>query len=74
MPPLLADFTHARVCKPFCEKFLTLPGLIHTNRLSFEKSYTNKNRLKIRQRLYTGIWGIQPILFCPVTEKIGGNL
>ena len=25
MPPLLADFTHARVCKPFCEKFLTLP-------------------------------------------------
>ena len=25
MPPLLADFTHARVCKPFCEKYLTLP-------------------------------------------------
>ena len=24
-PLLLADFTHARVCKPFCEKFLTLP-------------------------------------------------
>ena len=22
---LLADFTHTRVCKPFCEKFLTLP-------------------------------------------------
>ena len=28
MPPLLADFTHARVCKPFCEKFLTLPTRI----------------------------------------------
>ena len=23
--PLLADFTHARPCKPFCEKYLTLP-------------------------------------------------
>ena len=27
MPPLLADFTHARPCKPFCEKYLTLPGV-----------------------------------------------
>ena len=26
-PPLPADFTHTRVCKPFCEKFLTLPIL-----------------------------------------------
>ena len=25
IPPLPADFTHARVCKPFCEKYLTLP-------------------------------------------------
>ena len=25
MPPLLADFSHARACKPFCEKYLTLP-------------------------------------------------
>ena len=24
-PPLLADFTHAKPCKPFCEKSLTLP-------------------------------------------------
>ena len=24
-PPLLADFTHARACKLFCEKYLTLP-------------------------------------------------
>ena len=28
MPPLLADFTLARPCKPFCEKFLTLPSLL----------------------------------------------
>ena len=26
MPPLLADFSHARACKPFCEKYLTLPA------------------------------------------------
>lgn len=25
MPPLLADFSHAKACKPFCEKYLTLP-------------------------------------------------
>lgn len=25
-PPLLADFSHIRVCKPFCEKSLTLPS------------------------------------------------
>ena len=25
MPPLLADFIHARGCKPICEKSLTLP-------------------------------------------------
>ena len=24
-PPLLADFIHHRVCKPICEKLLTLP-------------------------------------------------
>ena len=27
MPPLLADFSHARACKPFCEKYLTLPEI-----------------------------------------------
>ena len=25
MPPLLVDLIHARACKPFCEKSLTLP-------------------------------------------------
>ncbi len=25
MPPLLADFIHPGVCKPICEKSLTLP-------------------------------------------------
>ena len=27
MPPLLADFIYNRVCKPICEKSLTLPPL-----------------------------------------------
>ena len=27
MPPLLADFIHARGCKPICEKSLTLPDI-----------------------------------------------
>lgn len=40
--------------------------------LSFE--HYQKNRLKILQRLYTGMWEIQPILFCLVIDKIGGNL
>lgn len=26
MSPLLADFIHARGCKPICAKLLTLPG------------------------------------------------
>ena len=28
MPPLPADFTHSRACKPICEKSLTLPYII----------------------------------------------
>ena len=28
-PPLLADFIHARGCKPKCEKLLTLPKAEH---------------------------------------------
>ena len=41
MPPLLADFSHARPCKPFCENSLTLPiitrlprNFIHGNRFA----------------------------------------
>ena len=28
--PLLADFIHSRLCKPFCEIFLTLPSIKQT--------------------------------------------
>ena len=31
MPPLLADFIRAKVCKPICEKFLTLPKIMAMN-------------------------------------------
>ena len=33
MPPLLADFIHPRVCKPICEKSLTLPVCKLRNRI-----------------------------------------
>ena len=33
MPPLLADFIHARVCKLKCEKFLTVPKYIRVHDL-----------------------------------------
>lgn len=29
MPLLLVDFIYTRGCKPFCEKYLTLPTVIH---------------------------------------------
>ena len=36
-PPLLADFSHARACKPFCENSLTLPKLKTLEQLRAEK-------------------------------------
>ena len=40
-PPLLADFTHTRVCKPFCEKYLTLPR--------DERHYENMEKREAKQ-------------------------
>ena len=48
MPPLLADFTHARPCKPFCEKYLTLPEnreKIIKQKLSVEERKARNHRL-----------------------------
>lgn len=42
MPPLLADFTHARVCKPFCEKFLTLPDMLVLHSGKHLRNHTTK--------------------------------
>ena len=38
-PLLLADFTLARPCKPFCEKFLTLP--LEVAILAFQQSWNS---------------------------------
>ena len=35
MPPLLVDLIHARACKPFCEKSLTLPEVLDAAVLEF---------------------------------------
>ena len=37
-PPFLADFIHAKPCKPFCKKLLTLPTCFH----SAEKKHSSK--------------------------------
>ena len=37
-PPLLADFSHARPCKPFCENSLTLP-----NKIAFDLREAHKD-------------------------------
>ena len=36
-PPLLADFSHARPCKPFCENSLTLPRRMNSIRSRAEE-------------------------------------
>ena len=41
--PLPADFTHARACKPFCEKYLTLPAQETGISKSALGSYENDN-------------------------------
>jgi hypothetical protein len=37
MPPSPADFIHARACKPFCEKSLTLPPRFSQGRILINK-------------------------------------
>ena len=46
MPPLLADFTHARPCKPFCEKYLTLPGALSPQEPEKDKKEGRKKKAK----------------------------
>ena len=62
MPPLPADFIHARACKPICEKYLTLPHLLRTwNFRAWDYLYTeNMNIVKKLQKMlipshFTGI-------------------
>ena len=44
-PPLLADFSHARACKPFCENSLTLPLNIPPPRSGTQSSKSEKDLL-----------------------------
>ena len=57
MPPLLADFSHARACKPFCEKYLTLPGQValferrtHFGDTNFGRKYLNQLPREVIER------------------------
>ena len=56
MPPLLADFSHARACKPFCEKSLTLPysdlvlsGKLYSYLADIDTQARNKLHLLVTQ-------------------------
>jgi len=37
IPPLLTDFIHDRVCKPNCEKMLTLPRCVDMKQFIMER-------------------------------------
>ena len=57
-PPSLADFTHARACKPFCEKSLTLPAFDLCNECVINKIWDDEtsktcNRDFIMNRMAT---------------------
>ena len=51
-PPLLADFSHARVCKPFCENFLTLPDKVQQELSVFQKEMLSKSPQEIFDAAY----------------------
>ena len=53
MPPLLADFIHPGVCKPICEKFLTLPGSTteHLSTLEYKVQQDTKKLEQIERQV-----------------------
>ena len=54
IPPSPADFTHAGVCKPFCEKYLTLPKNKEYELLLF--LMLNADIVFSKETLYERIW------------------
>ena len=54
IPPSPADFTHAGVCKPFCEKYLTLPK--PETKIEGAQSYEYTVREDVDTRDQTPIW------------------
>lgn len=56
MPPLPADFTHTRVCKPFCEKSLTLPVIsVFLHSLVSCSHYTARPRKSYKTSSFQGL-------------------
>ena len=54
MPPLLADFIHHRVCKPICEKLLTLPWKCIPGSPSINKRVFAPPKRNTDTKYYTG--------------------
>ena len=68
MPPLLADFIYHGACKPICEKSLTLPGIITTNRKSPVESRALKKVCFSKNERHTFFSALKiqgfPLLLC----------
>ena len=65
-PPLLADFIHHRVCKPICEKLLTLPWFV----LSRLYVIRQKNKLDYRRKSQMG--KLEYLHLSPAIRPVGG--
>ena len=49
--PLLADFIHARGCKPICAKLLTLP-IVEINKCIYKGNYKGINKSSLHKFKY----------------------
>lgn len=54
MPPLPADFIHARACKLKCEKILTRPGLQTKVRKTVDTTTLPSGFIEIARPIYYG--------------------
>ena len=71
MPPLLADFTHARVCKPFCENSLTLPTRIRTNNVIERLNREIRRRTRVVGSFPDGNSALMPV--CARLRHVAGT-
>jgi len=64
MPPLPADFIHARACKLKCEKILTRPkAVIVTRKFQIEDNMPVYGRPSARCRLKIAVWATSPCFY-----------
>ena len=76
MPPLPADFIHARACKLKCEKILTRPvsgsiPLISTKRLAFIRQvsfFAKKGGVRVYASLLVKLFSIYRVLELCITS------